>query len=161
MRGRIAVHPVPRLHRSEARALAYLIFEGDNNVNVAPVLARLSAAKRTADEDEQTIVWGRFRSWIDGESRPKYHHGWDSTRDPEFSMAYVFRWDHHSHQHRRLYGFLTTPRPRFEVCTLCCFGSKDEERTDPVVRQTIIAMSKHQAVNEAVRNVFNKGRRKS
>src|SRR6516162_10307559 len=155
MPGQIAVHPVPRLHRSEARALAYLIFEGDNNVNVAPVLRRLLAAKHKAEEDEQAIVWGRFRSWIDGEHRPKYHHGWDPIRDPEFSIAYVFRWDHHSHQHRRLYGFLTT-RHRFEVCTLCCFGSKDEEHTDPVVRRTVIAMSKHQTVNEIMQEAVNK-----
>jgi hypothetical protein len=138
--------------------LAYLIFEGDNNVNVAPVLHRLLDARH---EDEHAIVWRSFRSWIDDEVRPKYHHGWDPKRDPEFSVAYVFRWDYPRHKHRRLYGFLVTPRPRFEVCTLCCFGSKDEEHTGPVVRQTVIAMSKNPEVNEAVRRVFNKGRRKS
>jgi hypothetical protein len=158
---RIAVHPVPRLHRSEARALAYLTFEGDINVNVAPVLSRLAATTHQAGEDEQAIVWGRFRSWMSGATNPKHHHGWDPKKDPEFAMAYVFRWDYPSQKHRRLYGFLMTPRPRFEVCTLCCFGSKDEEQTDPVIRQTIISMSKNSKVNEAVRKAFNRGRRKT
>lgn len=155
---RATVHPVPHLPRSEVRALAYLILNGNDDVNVAHVLNRIVAAKYQAAIDERTNVLGRFRHWLAGGELHEYHHGWE--KDSEFSMGYVFRWDH-QRQHRRLYGFLTTPRPRFEVCVLCCFKPKDEERTDPAVKRTIIEASRNPAVNEAVRRAFNRGRWKS
>ena len=146
----IEVHPVPGA-RSTSRAVAYLVFDGETGVDAWPVLNRMDQATYQSAIAERRNVWGRFHNWVSGLARHEYHHGWPD--DPEFSMGYVFRWDH-QRQHRRLYGFLMSPRLRFEVCVLCSFRVKEKWQTETAVKKLVRAMSQHAGVQQAVRNAF-------
>jgi hypothetical protein len=153
---RVTVYPIPGA-RSAIRALGYLVFDGNDEVDAWPVLRRIDSTTHSSGLEEQDKVQARFRDWLAGVAHREFHHGWSD--DQEFSMGYVFRWDH-QRQHRRLYGFLGRPRPRLEVCILCCFRAKDDFRTDPAVKRTVRAMSQHPEVQEAVKRVFGKERRR-
>jgi hypothetical protein len=153
---RVTVYPVPGA-RSTARAIAYLVFEGDDEVDAWRELRRIDTTTYRSGIDERNKVWARFRHWVSGLTHDEYHHGW--PMDPEFLMGYVFRWDH-QRQHRRMYGFLVYPRPRFEVCVLCCFRAKAAWRTEPAVKRTVRTLSQHREVFDAVRNAFNTRRKK-
>jgi hypothetical protein len=148
----IEVFPVPGAD-SSSRAVAYLVFEDEPDVNVWPVLHRMDTARYKSVVIERNAVFARFRHWTSGRKLREYHHGWPD--DPAFRMGYVFRWDH-QRQHRRLYGFLTSPRPGFEVCVLCCFRSKDSWLTESAVKKLVRRMSEHPGVQSAVRNAFRK-----
>jgi hypothetical protein len=139
--------------------LAYLTFRGNDDVNAATVLNRLERGKFAAVKEEREVLRTRFEHWLAGGKLREYHHGWEAERD--FQMGYVFRWDFPAGRHNRLYGFLTKPRPKFEVCVLCCHRPKDDERTDPAVKRLIVELHKDDEVNMAVRRRFNSGRQKS
>lgn len=153
----IEVYPVPGA-ASSSRAVAYLVFEEELDVNAWPVLQRMDTAKYRSVVEERRAVWMRFIHWVSGRTHHEYHHGWRA--DSDFPMGYVFRWDH-QRQHRRLYGFLMSPRPGIEVCVLCCFRSKDSWLTEPAVKKIVRAMSKNPQVLAAVRKAFNKGSNRS
>jgi hypothetical protein len=155
---RVAVHPVPGHHRSSARVLAYLVFEGDDTVDAARAIRRIDKARHKSGAEERNKVAGRFRHWLSGQKRHEYHHGWPD--DPDFRMGYVFRWDH-QRQHRRLYGFLTEARPGLQLCVLCCFRAKDTFRTEPAVKKLVRTMSHNPEVKEAVKHAFGRGRQES
>ena len=154
-RRRATVYPVPGA-RSTARAIAYLAFDDYEDVNVWPQLRRIDKATHRDGIEERNKVGARFRNWTTGGRRAEFHHGWPDA--PEFSMGYVFRWDH-QRQHRRLYGFLAYPRPGLEVCVLCCFGVKERFKTDAAIKRIIRAMSQHAEVKEALREAFGRRRR--
>jgi hypothetical protein len=149
----IEVYPIPGA-ASSSRAVAYLVFEEESDVNAWPILQRLDTKTYRSVVLERRAVWARFSHWVSGRTHREYHHGWPD--DPDFLMGYVFRWDH-QRQHRRLYGFITSPRPGFEVCVLCCFRSKDSWLSDPAAKAIVRTMSKHPGVQSAVRNAFRKG----
>lgn len=153
---RATVHPVPGA-RSTARAIAYLVFDGEEDVNAGPELLRIERAIHKSGADERKKVWAAFRNWLNGLKRDESHHGWPT--DPEFRMGYVFRWDH-QRQNRRLYGFLVKPRPGLEVCVLCCFRAKEAFRTEPAVKRAVRSMSQHPDVMSAVISAFNRRRRR-
>jgi hypothetical protein len=151
---RATVYPVPGA-RSTARAVAYLVFEGDAEIDAWLKLRRLDIATHRSGKEERNKVGGRFRDWFIGGKRQEFHHGWPD--DPDFSMGYVFRWDHQE-QHRRLYGFLAQPRPGLEVCVLCCFRTKDKWRTEAAIKRIVRAMSQHPEVKEAIKEAFGRRR---
>jgi hypothetical protein len=157
-RQRVTVSPIPRLERSSGRALLYLVIDEEERVNAWPVLKRLDTLRHKKVIKERRDVWARFRSWLAGLKNDDYHHGWPD--DPDFLMGYAFRWDH-QRQHRRLYGFLSHPRPGLEVCVLCCFRSKSRWKTDPEVKKLIRELSADPQVNASIRSVFNTGERTS
>ena len=134
--------------------MAYLVSDGNDEVDVAPVLRRLDASTYRADIEELGKIVGACRHWLGGRKDDHLHHDWPD--DPEFSMGYVFKWDH-QRQHRRLYGFLATPRPRHEVCILCCFRAKQAFRTEAEAKRIVRAMSADAEVKEAVKRVFGRG----
>jgi hypothetical protein len=153
---RVAVHRVPGA-KSTARAIAFLVLDDESEVNVEPALHRLENGTFHSVVDERNKVWAHFRDWVNGGkgNDGKWHHGWPT--DPIFGMGYVFRWDNKAGQHRRLWGFLMTPRPGFEVCILCCYGAKDTHRTEPAIKRVVRAVSERNDVRSAVRNAFNRG----
>jgi len=154
---RVTVNQIPGL-RSSVRALAVLESEGDDAVNAFPILRRFEAVTHSKVLKEREAVWAVFRDWMTfGRERQheKLHHGWPP--DSEFSIGYVFKWDNYQRRHRRLYGFLTTPRPKFDVCVLCCYRSKDTGHTEPEVKRIVRALSEHPTVKEAVKLTFGQG----
>ena len=150
----VRVIPLPGF-RSTARALACLMFDGDETVNAWSVFQRIDNAEHRSGIEERNKITARFRHWVSGLKRDEYHHGWDD--DPEFAMGYVFRWDH-QRQHRRLYGCLVSPRPGLEVCVLCCFRSKDTYQTQKEVKRIVRSMSQHPEVKEAIKRAFGRKR---
>jgi hypothetical protein len=151
---RATVHPVPGA-RSTARAIGCLVFDGTAEVNAWPEVRRIDGAPHRSGQEERNKVGARFRHWATGAKRKEFHHGWPD--DLDFSMGYVFRWDHQG-QHRRFYGFLVQARPDLEVCVLCCFGAKGKWRTDPAVKRIIRAMSQDPEVKEAIKEAFGRRR---
>jgi hypothetical protein len=132
-----------------------LVFDGDDEVNAWPEVRRIDSAAHRSGKEERNKVVARFRNWVTGAKPNEFHHGW--TDDPDFSMGYVFRWDH-QRQHRRLYGFLVQPRPGLEVCILCSFRAKGKWRTDAAVKRIVRAMSQHPEVKEAIKEAFGRRR---
>jgi hypothetical protein len=153
---RVTVHPVPGV-RQASRALAYLVIEGDDEIAVWSVLQRIYEAAYEETRQERRKVWSCFESWLRGDEDSDLHHGW--ADDPAFRMGYVFRWDH-QRQHRRLYGFLTQPRPDLEMCVLCCYRSKDRHKTEAAVKAIVKAASRNDEVREAIKSTFSKPRKK-
>ena len=89
----VTVNPVPGCDRTRNRALGYLIFPGYEKVNAGLAIKRIDAAVYRSALKEQNAVYARFRHWLSGRpARREYHHGWEN--DPDFSIGYVFRWDH-------------------------------------------------------------------
>lgn len=155
----VTVNPVPGYVRHEGRALAFLVVEGRDDVNVWPVLKRFDTSNHRSVIEERNAVVARFRDWFKGGKPCRYHHGWTRDKDPDFTMGYVFRWDDPQGQHRRLYGFLTNPRPHLEVCVLCRYAAKDTHLTDKEIKELVRSMSRHPDVNAAVKRAFGRDRR--
>jgi hypothetical protein len=138
-----------------------LVFGGREDVNAWVAIRRIDAAVYRLALKEQNAVYARFRHWLSGRPvRREWHHGWDTDRD--FSMLYVFRWDHPAGQHQRLYGFLATPRPNLTVCVLCCHDcNKDEHATDKQIKRTVRALSEHEEVKNALKHAYGREREAS
>jgi len=154
----VTIHPIPRLPRSRVRAVAYLEVDGNDEVNVARVLRRIDSARHRDGEKERNKVAFAMRHWLSGRRDDHLHHGWET--DEKFKNGYVFKWDH-QHQHRRLYGFVTKPRPFLEVCVLCCFRAKRTYKTDEEAKRIVRTMIEHPEVKQAVQIAFGQERRES
>jgi hypothetical protein len=136
--------------------LAVIAVDGNTSIDALPIIRRLDTVSYRDGIEERKKVWDSFRNWLNGLKRPKTHHGWE--KEPEFSMLHVFRWDHPSGKHRRLYGFVMQTRPDFEICALCCYRTKDSRLTEKALKRLVRDLSKDTGVCKAVRDAFRPAR---
>jgi len=144
---RFKIEPIPKLQQSTRRGLAFLICDGDPNINAKAVYEAL-------DDSKRTLVRNRFDHWLQGGIFPKYFHGWN---DPNYRECFVFKWKEND-QHQRLYGFLIHPRPktdlRLEICVLISHAQKNTEPTDPSELNGAKALRQNLEVVREVKNAY-------
>lgn len=67
------VEKVAQLRESQRRSIAFLLVNGDENINGAKVFQSLDPRRRRE-------LLTRFDLWIDGGRRDNYFHGWPNDR---------------------------------------------------------------------------------
>ncbi|MFH0958237.1 MAG: hypothetical protein V1897_05990 [Pseudomonadota bacterium] len=111
-------------HKITRRGLAFLICQGDQDVN-AKVVFDMLIPKRERE------IRTRFDHWLDGGTNKKWFHGWPDN--PNYKDCFVFKW-RENRQHHRFYGFLCHPLPLdlgFQFCVLVSHAKKNTWETNP------------------------------
>ena len=128
------VIPVPGVKQSAMRAVAYLVWPEDGDVTAAPTIERLA----TDRGNERDKVWSRFDHWLDGNTYPKYFHGW---AEPEYRHCFVFKWNKRGSSEKemqRLYATLFNLKQKtraLQVCLLFSHCVKYGRLTDPAQKK--------------------------
>jgi hypothetical protein len=76
---------------------------------------------------------------------------------PAYKECFTFKWKDAGTYHR-FYGFLINPRPesdpRFQVCVLVAYASKNDENTDFTILDKIIRLRAREEITQAVKRLF-------
>jgi hypothetical protein len=144
-----AVTTVPKLKRSDRRAIAFLSSKEDGGIDAKTTFDRLKE-KRVRE------LRSRFDLWIDGGRCDKYFHGWPNS--PRYSSCFVFKWRDKALCHR-FYGFLFHPKPnsnaRFQICILVSHALKTTWETDERDLDGSIALMGNPLVIAAIKKEFS------
>jgi hypothetical protein len=97
----------------------------------------------------------RFDYWIGGGHKDNYFHGWPN--DQNRKECFVFK-RKQGRTHCRYYGFLINPRPntapRYQVCVLVSYATKNSEHTDPTEINAVNALRGMPQIIAAVKTAF-------
>jgi hypothetical protein len=130
------------------RAIGFLESDTDQTLNGQ---SQFEALKPVREREVRT----RFDFWISGGRNPRLFHGWpDLTK---YKECFTFKW-RENRQHQRLYGFLHHPkpksRPRFQLCVLVYFDTKNEDETDFSILNDLNQLRKDSFVIAAISKEF-------
>jgi len=139
--------PLQGARTSVKRAVGFLEDENDASIDAAAGFASLK-------ENHERTLRARFDHWIDGNSYPKYYHGWPDL--PRYKECFTFKWDENQ-VHHRLYGFLFNPKPKsapaFRVCVLAYHDTKTDD-TDFTILDRVNELRTSAGVLNAIRKVY-------
>jgi len=142
------VEKVAQLRESQRRSIAFLLVNGDENINGAKVFQSLDPRRRRE-------LLTRFDLWIDGGRRDNYFHGWPNDR--RYKDCFTFKWKNRS-QDQRFYGFLCNPCQKtnasFQVCVIVSCAPKSQFHTETGHLTRAGALRSNAEVLEAVSSEF-------
>jgi hypothetical protein len=129
-------------HRIARRGLAFLICEGEKNIDAKSVFHALKVKR-------ERELRRRFDYWLDGGVNALWFHGWSN---PTYKDCFVFKWKENKQNHR-LYGFLCNPLSGyrdFQLCVLISHATKNTRETDPTELDRVNEIKDEKAVTEAL-----------
>ncbi len=128
------------------RGLAFLICEGDKNIDAKSVFESLKMK-------QERELRSRFDYWLIGGTSNNWFHGWPNN--PTYKDCFVFKWKENKQNHR-IYGFLCNPLSHdlgFRLCVLVSHAVKNAWGTDPSELDGVNKIKEEAKVKETIRNV--------